>query len=121
MGNLFELPPVLQDREPFRRRARELLRIRQARRRCLDESLVSGSAWDLMVALYSLERESCSVSKLSELADVRLTTTLRQLHHLEDEGLVRRTQHMFDRRSVEIHLTDGGRRAMDTILAAAIQ
>lgn len=94
--------------------------MRQARRTYLDESVISGPAWDLMVALYGLENESCAVGKLSELADVPLTTALRRLQMLEQEGLVRRVQSHLDRRSIKVHLTDSGRDAMDTILAAAM-
>lgn len=110
----------LELREAFRHYAKKLLRMRQARRAYLDDSLLSGAAWDLMVALYSLETEACSIGKLGELANVPLTTALRRLQLLEQEGLVRRDQNHFDRRSIEIHLTDRGRDAMDTILAAAV-
>ena len=119
MANLFQHPIEVAERGAFRRFAAELLRMRQARRRYFDESLVSGPAWDLMVALYSLEKEACTVGRLSELADVPLTTTLRQVQHLEDRGLVRRSEHQFDRRSVDIHLTDEGRQGMEAILKAA--
>jgi DNA-binding MarR family transcriptional regulator len=110
----------LELREAFRNYAKKLLRMRQARRVYLEESLISGPAWDLMVALYSTETEACSVGRLSELADVPLTTALRRLRLLERGGLVRRVQSHFDRRSVKIHLTDPGREAMDTILAAGV-
>jgi DNA-binding MarR family transcriptional regulator len=108
----------LELREAFRSYAKKLLRMRQARRVHLDESLISGPAWDLMVALYSTETEACPVGKLSELADVPLTTALRRLRLLEREGLVRRVQSHFDRRSVKIYLTEPGREAMERILAA---
>ena len=110
----------LELRAAFRQYAKKLLRMRQARRAYLDESLISGPAWDLMVALYGLETETCSVGRLSELAGVPLTTALRRLQLLEQEGLVRRAESHFDRRSVKIHLTDAGRDAMDTILAAGV-
>ena len=97
-------------RAAFRNYAKRLLRMRQARRTYLDESVISGPAWDLMVALYSLENEACAVGKLSELADVPLTTALRRLQMLEQVGLVRREQSDFDRRSIKIRLSDPGAR-----------
>ena len=119
---MHKIHPVLDAelRDAFRHYAKKLLRMRQARKAYLEESLISGPAWDLMIALYSLETEACSVGKLSEIAGVPLTTALRRLQSLEREGLVRRAESSFDRRSVKIHLTDPGRDAMDTILAAGV-
>lgn len=105
-------------RERYRGYARKLLQMRKARRTVLDEGLVSGPSWDLMVALYSLDKEACLIGRLGELADVPLSTALRQLQNLEEQRLIRRMPSPFDGRAVEIHLTDEGREAMDRILAA---
>jgi DNA-binding MarR family transcriptional regulator len=99
-------------REQFRRRLRRTL---------FDPHLFGEPGWDILLALYVIDdvERRLSIAELTTLTHVPLTTTLRWLACLEEQGLVSRTIAPNDQRMVLVELTDKGRRAMDSYFSPA--
>ena len=94
---------------------RQCLQAREQRGRFFSASLFSDPAWDMLLELYSasLTQRRLSVSQLSERARVPLTTALRWISALENEGAVERRPDPRDGRRVFIMLSEQGRSSMD--------
>lgn len=100
--------------------AKQLLRLKQARRQVLAETGEADPAWDLLVALYVAKDNKMGSTILGETAMIAPTTTLRWLVELEKQGLVSRRVNRRDRRVVLVSLTDKGKRAVGATFEAAI-
>lgn len=99
-----------------RRRAVSRLRdVRRLRARFLPSHLFADPCWDMLLDLYAVELsgERASVSWLSASANLPLTTALRRLVVLEQQGLVARFEDPDDRRKTLVRLTGAGIDAMD--------
>lgn len=99
-----------------RRRAVARLRdVRRLRARFLPAHLFADPCWDMLLDLYAAELsgERASVTWLSASANLPLTTALRRLVVLEQQGLVVRSEDPDDRRKTLVRLSDAGREAMD--------
>lgn len=94
--------------------ARRELRARQKRDALFSESLFSDPAWDILLHLFTAhaERKSMVVRELTICTGVPMTTTLRWVSTLEMKGLVWRRGNQFDRRVVDVGLTERGIDAM---------
>ena len=93
---------------------RQCLHSRAQRGRFFNPRLFSDPAWDMLLELYaaSLAQRRLSVSRLSDRAGVPMTTTLRWIAALENEGAVERQPDPLDGRRVFIMLSDKGKEHM---------
>ena len=115
------LDPILDDVRA-RRRAAKLLAVRQGmlarqrRQRYFSSKLFGDPAWDILLELYaaSLADRRMTVSRLVTAAGVPMTTTLRWINTLEQDGLLIRQDHPLDRRQVYLSLSEEGCRVMDS-------
>lgn len=100
-------------------KARRELRARQKRNTLFCDSLFSDPAWDILLNLFAAhaERNSMVVRELTVCTGVPMTTTLRWISTLEVKGLVWRRGNQFDRRIVDVGLTERGIEAMLTYFA----
>ncbi len=69
--------------------------------------------WRVLAALGDLE--SCTINRLADITVVDRTTLSRTLDRMEADGLVTRRQVADDKRSYEIRLAPGGRRALQRV------
>jgi DNA-binding MarR family transcriptional regulator len=94
--------------------AREQFR-RRLRRKLFDPHLFGEPAWDILLALYVIDNveRRLSIAELMGITHIPLTTSLRWLACLEEQGLVCRAVAPNDQRIVLVELTAEGRRAMD--------
>jgi DNA-binding MarR family transcriptional regulator len=102
------LAPTLQGVQAKRRAAR-LLKIRQGK-------LFSDPAWDILLELYaaSLADRRLTVSRLADRTGVAMTTALRWINTLQQEGLLDRQDHPLDGRQVYHFLSQAGLQVMDS-------
>lgn len=105
----------------FQRAARQILRLRQERKRHFDKIEIVGPAWPLMLVLYGLDSSVTppAVGDLAEQADLPRTTALRWLRLLQRHGIVKLAIDPEDRRVVRVHLTVEGRKGMHNAFVAA--
>src|SRR4051812_21439685 len=91
----------------LREHARQIHYSRGLREKMFNERMFGEPAWDVLLALYIIDRDRRRVNtrELSGLAGVALTTTLRWLDYLEQEGLICRTPNRFDQRMVYVELS----------------
>lgn len=114
-----DLKPISPER-PSRSRYDILVAIRQGlhsraqRGRYFNSRLFSDPAWDMLLELYaaSLAQRRLSVSRLSERTRVPMTTALRWIAALENEGAVQRQPDPLDGRRVFIMLSEKGKEHM---------
>lgn len=71
--------------------------------------------WDILLILY-LHGE-VTISNLRKVVGLPLTTTLRWLDLLDDQGLVTRREKPNDRRAVLVDINDKGRIAVERLLS----
>ena len=92
------------------------LRARRQRSDFFNSKLFADPAWDMLLELYaaSLTERRLSVSRLAERSGVPMTTALRWIATLEDEGLIERQDDPFDKRRYFLLLSDDGVGAMKT-------
>ena len=116
-----ELLRVNARRQPsqkeLRRLARKIYDARRLRDRLLDKKLFSEPAWDMLLALYHLPALELTVTTtgLCCCAAVPMTTALRWLNILVDEGLIERGPDSKDGRRQLVRLTGEGRGLLDGI------
>jgi DNA-binding MarR family transcriptional regulator len=91
---------------------------RDLRQKLFDRIMFGEPAWDILLGLYVIynDRRRLSTRQLSKLANLPLTTALRWLDYLEQQGLIRRLPSSSDHRVVDIELSDKGRASMDGYL-----
>lgn len=97
---------------------RRSLAARADRRRFFRSSLFADPAWDLLLELYAatLLQRRMTISRLVGRSGVPMTTALRWIATLEQEGLVERQPDRFDRRRIFLSLSANGRSAMESFL-----
>jgi DNA-binding MarR family transcriptional regulator len=98
--------------------ARQIRYQRGVRAELFDRSIFGEPAWDMLLALYTIDgdRRRLNTGDLAELASVALTTALRWLDYLEEQSLIERRSNPFDQRMVYVELADKGRAKMDSYL-----
>ncbi len=96
------------DREALQKFARALLKARQRRSEFMDVSKFSDPAWDILLDLTSAALEGRSVPAFSSsaAANVPLTTALRYVKRLVEEGTIRRWEDPNDKRRSLLALED---------------
>jgi DNA-binding MarR family transcriptional regulator len=105
-------------RELLRGYANQIRFSRDLRHKSFDRNLFGEPAWDILLTLYMIDGDQrrLSTRDLSKLANLALTTALRWLDYLEEQGLIARKTNPFDRRVIYVELSDKGRSAMDHYL-----
>ena len=89
--------------------------VRRLRGRFLPAHLFADPSWDMLLDLYDAElaASQVSVTLLSASSNLPLTTALRRLDVLEEQGLVSRFEDPSDRRKTLVRLTGQGLDAME--------
>jgi len=125
--NTLPLPPRADlsdppDREQLLQLARWLFHARKARDRFFHPGLFGEAAWDMLLALYTMDQAGprLTIANLSKIAGVPTATILRWLQTLEDQALVARRPHPHDRRSALVQITEQGRAAMESYLSETL-
>jgi DNA-binding MarR family transcriptional regulator len=105
-------------RELLRGYANQIRFSRDLRHQTFDPNLFGEPAWDILLSLYIIDsdRRRLNVRELTKHANLALTTALRWLDYLEEQGLIARKANQFDRRVNYVELSDKGRAAMDHYL-----
>jgi DNA-binding MarR family transcriptional regulator len=111
-------PLATQDRETLISRARIVLNARRLRERHFNRIMFGEPAWDILLMLYASEQSAgrLTVSRLAEWVETPLTSVVRWVNFLEEEGLVARQAHPTDRRTFFVVLLGKGRAALDAYL-----
>ena len=106
--------------QSFVAQATALMKHRQMRKQFLPGDLFREPGWDMMIAIYIADGagETVNVKTLVAMVDGPATTSQRWIDHLDRLGLVTRTTDTFDRRRIEVSLTNKGRTAMESYLRA---
>jgi DNA-binding MarR family transcriptional regulator len=105
-------------REILRGYADQIRRLRDLRHKSFDRNLFGEPAWDILLTLYVIDgdRRRLSTRDLAKNANLALTTALRWLDYLEEQGLITRKTNPFDRRVVYVEISEKGRVAIDHYL-----
>jgi len=102
-------------RDVLRNDAARIRYSRQLRRKLFGAAMFAETAWDILLTLYladgALPRPE--VSDLAGSTDSPLSTTLRWLGYLQDEGLASGVGGAFERNAAGVELTNKGRRLLD--------
>jgi predicted transcriptional regulator len=107
------------DRQTIFERAQLLLAMRQRRIEVFGPRFSTEPPFAMLLALFVIEdREpQITVTRLGELSRIGITTTLRWLAMLVDNGWVQRTDVEGDRRKAQISLTEKSRDAMERLFS----
>ena len=107
-----------EQRNLLREHARQIRYSRGLRGDLFDLNLFGEPAWEIILTLYTIDsdRRRLHTRELSELSGVALTTVLRWLDYLEEQGFIARRPNPHDQRMVYIELAQKGRNAMDEYL-----
>jgi DNA-binding MarR family transcriptional regulator len=110
------------DREILVERARAVFRNRRRRSKVFGQSMFGEAAWDMLLALYIMERSGPRhrVGDLMKLAGTPTTTANRWLAFLISHGFVAREEHPTDRRTSFAKLTDVARAKMDEYFSETV-
>jgi predicted transcriptional regulator len=101
--------------------ARAMYNERRVRDHVAELALFGEPAWDILLDLFASEAEgkSVSISSACLAASVPMTTALRWVSRLEEEGLIERSA-TGDRRRINVRLTGSGRdKVARTVVAMA--
>lgn len=101
--------------------AAEIYRMRRARDRVLWSGLGGEPGWDMLLALYVEEPSGVPVSSLCYASAVPLTTAMRWIGVLEQQGLAQRVGHQRDCSLILVALTDRGRAMTESSLRAMLR
>jgi DNA-binding PadR family transcriptional regulator len=105
-------------RDVLRNDAARIRFSRQLRRKLFGPAMFAETGWDILLTLYladgALPRPG--VPDLAGSTDSPLSTTLRWLGYLQDEGLTSGPGEGFDSNAAGVELTDKGRRLLDEYL-----
>ena len=74
---------------------------------------VTVAQWRVLAALTNVD--GCTINRLADITVIDRTTLSRTLDRMETGGLIARRQVQNDKRSFEIRLAAGGRRALERI------
>lgn len=94
--------------------AQAAIAARARRQKFFKASLFSDPAWDILLELFAAEAEGrrVAISTAGLAANVPLTTAIRWINALQEEGLVSRQNDPLDARRSFLTLTDLGLRSM---------
>ena len=94
--------------------ARAAIDARERRKKYFSAALFSDPAWDILLDLFEAEAEGrrVAISTAGLTANVPLTTAIRWINALQQEGLIRRENDPLDRRRSFLSLTELGSRSM---------
>lgn len=98
-------------------RARALFAERTRRAEFFNRSIFGEPAWDMLLALYTLDGQRMTVGRLVNVIGAPQTTALRWLDYLEKERFVARRPDPDDLRVSCIELQDHGRELLDRYFA----
>ena len=107
-----------EQRALLRGHARQIRFSRDLRQKTFDRNIFGEPAWDVLLALYTIDGDQrrLNIRELAKLTSLALTTVLRWLDYLEEHGLIDRRPNPFDQRMVYVELSNKGRDAMDRYL-----
>ena len=107
-----------EQRALLREHARQIRFSRDLRQKSFDRNIFGEPAWDMLLALYTIDGDQrrLNIRELSKLTGLALTTALRWLDYLEEQDLIERKPNPFDQRMIYVELSDKGRTAMDHYL-----
>ena len=96
------------------RAARAAIEARARRGKFFKASLFSDPAWDILLDLFAADAEGrrVAISTAGLAANVPLTTAIRWINALQEEGLVRRDNDPLDARRCFLSLTELGLQSM---------
>ena len=99
--------------------ARAILEDRKRRSQIFNPGMFGEPGWDLLLNLYVVDRDGprLTIGKVTQLAGVSLSTSLRWLEYLKDQGLITREHHPTDARTAYVALTDKAREALGSYLS----
>jgi DNA-binding MarR family transcriptional regulator len=102
----------------LREHARQIRFSRDLRQKSFDRNIFGEPAWDILLALYTIDGDQrrLNIRELAKLSSLALTTVLRWLDYLEEQGLIGRKPNPFDQRMIDVELSNKGRTAMDCYL-----
>jgi DNA-binding MarR family transcriptional regulator len=108
-----------QDSDLWLLAAKDMYKERVSRRRFFSPGLFGEPAWDILLDLYIAEKESQSISISAAClgAQVPMSTALRHLKLLEQEGLVSREPDARDGRRHHVRISDKGYALMTAYIA----
>jgi DNA-binding MarR family transcriptional regulator len=111
-------PASPEQRRQLRDHAGQIRFSRGLRGKLFDQNIFGEPAWEIILTLYTIDsdRRRLNTRELSVLAGVALTTVLRWLDYLEEQGFIVRSSNPYDHRMVYIELAQKGRTAMDEYL-----
>ncbi len=91
---------------------------RQVRRKYISGDLLAEPAWDMLLELFMqfAGGAKVSITSLAHASHVPMTTALRYIDMLENEGLVERTRSNVDKRVTLLNLSKSGIVAVGTVL-----
>jgi DNA-binding MarR family transcriptional regulator len=114
--------PGFIDREVLIERARQIYLARRRRHRIFGKSMFGEPAWDVLLVLYIAEHAGprYTIGRLTQVAGLATTTSLRWLDYLEGQRLIARDSHPTDKRAVFVEITDKGLHEMDSYLSETL-
>ncbi|WP_156956968.1 MarR family winged helix-turn-helix transcriptional regulator [Sphingomonas astaxanthinifaciens] len=106
------------DTDPYLEAAKLIRRVRSLRVDAMPPHLFGEASWDILLSLYIAHREQYRLTIMSVCneAGVPLTTALRWLQQLVDEGLAIRRSNPLDRRTVHVELSADAIATMDQLM-----
>lgn len=115
--------PESSRREALGSKVRSEIEARAARGKLFQASLFADPAWDILLELFAAELECrrVKISSAGGAAAVPLTTALRWISTLRQQGLVERTDDSTDARRSFLNLTEQGSALMSTYFEDSIR
>ena len=116
-------PPSEPEFDRLHALARNIYRLRRRREAIFGKALFADPAWDLLLDLYIARREArpICVSSACIAAAAPVTTALRWIRQLENDGLVRRDLDPKDNRRSYLRLSRDGLTRMEDLLADTLR
>lgn len=95
-----------------------LRKLRRVRYEHLPAGLAVEASWEILLDLYvsELRNEFTSLTAVAGSAGIPLTSALRRIHELENNGMISVAPDQKDRRRAEVHLTIRGREGVQSFI-----
>jgi len=105
------------DPQVLLRRAIMIIRARRKRIELFGASMFREPAWDMLLALFvASEGRRLTIGRLTAVVGAPMTTALRWIQYLIDQGLVIRELHPTDARAVFVELSESGKSLIELYL-----
>ena len=104
----------------LRKRAAQIVCLRQARQKHFPPSIFGEPAWDILLILYVSDGRAFSIKKLSDRSGLPPTTALRWVDYLAQQRLVARDAHPTDLRTIVVRLTDAAEKTLNSYFAETL-